>query len=276
MSDRGNLPVQIPLAIPTPGNVRFRRALRTLDRMVLDVIANARRARTLRPDAPPSTLIEMLLASRDADTGEALSDHEVRNEVITLFLAGHETTALLLTWGFTLLARHPDVVAQMREEITSIVGDREPTASDVPKLAYVRRVVDEILRLRSPIWGIARDAVTDDVMSGFRVHADDIVMPLIFLTHRHPDFWPDPERFDPERFRPEAVKARHHWAYLPFSLGPRMCIGNIFSLVEATVVFTMLLQRLEFHIDPASVPPAKAAITMRPDGPVPMRIRWRH
>jgi cytochrome P450 len=101
-------------------------------------------------------------------------------------------------------------------------------------------------------------------------------MPVIFLTHRHPAFWNYPDRFDPERFLPEAVKARHHWSYLPFSLGPRMCIGNIFSLVEATVIFTMLFQHVEFEIDPTRVPPPKAAITMRPDGPVPMKIRWRH
>jgi cytochrome P450 len=276
MSDRGNSPVQLPLKIPTPGNLRFRRVLQTLDRMVLDIVAKARAGRAQKANEPASTLLEMLLDARDAETGATLNDQDVRNEVVTLFLAGHETTALLLTWGFTVLAREPAVVAQMRAEIARIVGDREPTPADVPKLQYVRRVIDEILRLRAPVYSTARDVVADDVLGGFRIRAGEIALPVIFLTHRHPAFWPDPDRFDPDRFLPEAVKARHHWAYLPFSLGPRMCIGNIFSLVEATVIFTMLLQHVEFEIDPTRVPPPKAAITMRPDGPVPMKIRWRH
>ena len=276
VSERGNSPMQLPLFVPTPGNVRFKRVLRDLDRMVLEIVAQAREARRTRANEPASTLIEMLLDARDADTGAALSDRDVRNETITLFLAGHETTALLLTWGFTLLAREPEVVARMREEVARVVGDREPTAADVQKLTYMRRVIDEILRVRPPVWVAARDVVADDAIAGYRVRAGDVVMPAIFLTHKHPDFWPEPERFDPERFAPDAVKARSHWAYLPFTLGPRMCIGNVFTLVEATVVFAMLLQQFEFAIDPARIPPTKAVITARPSGPVPMTIRWRH
>lgn len=271
VSERGNAPVQIPLRIPTPANLRFRRALRTLDDAVYDVIKKARAA---GPEAAP-TLLGMLLQSRDADTGAGLTDQELRNEVLTLFLAGHETTALLMTWGFTLLARQPAVVARMRDEVSAVLGDREPTAEDVPKLVYVRQVVDEILRLRPPAWVTARDAVKPDAIRGIRVEEGDMVMAAIYLTHRHPDFWEHPERFDPDRFAPEKAKGRHHWAYLPFSLGPRICIGNVFSLTEAVVLFSMLLQRIEFSmLDPDAVR-MEPTVTLRPAGAVPLRIRWR-
>ncbi|HSP81983.1 MAG TPA: cytochrome P450, partial [Myxococcaceae bacterium] len=197
VSERGNSTVQLPLAVPTPGTLRMRRALEMLDEQVHAIITRARAEREKGP-----TLLAMLLDARDADTGEGLSDKELRDEVITLFLAGHETTALMLTWGFTLLGEHPEVVRRMREEVERELGGREPTAEDLPKLAYVRQVIDEILRLRSPTWTVARDVVEDDVILGHRVCAGERVLPVSYLTHRHPDFWDEPQRFDPDRFSP--------------------------------------------------------------------------
>jgi cytochrome P450 len=272
ISDRSNTPVAFPTSVPTPANLRLRRAIRALDETVHAIVARARASRD--PAARP-TLLGMLLDARDADTGARLSDADLRNEVITLFLAGHETTALLLTWAFTLLAQAPHVVARMRAEVDAVLGDRAPTAEDLPRLGYVRQVVDEVLRLRPSAWTVARDAVADDVLGGFAVHAGDVVLPLTYLTHRHPDFWPDPERFDPERFDPQRAKARHHWAYYPFSLGPRVCIGNTFALAEGQVILTMLVQALEFGMAaPRAVRPT-AVVTLRPSGAVPVNIRWR-
>lgn len=269
ISDRGNAPVRLPLHWPTPDNLRLKHALSTLNRVTYQVIEQARQ----RPNA--DTLLGTLIAARDADTGEALSDAEIRNEVVTLFVAGHETTALALSWGFALLGRAPDVVARMRDEVHRVLGERPPTAADLPKLVYLRQVIDEILRLRCPIWTVARDTQQDDEIGGFRVRARDIVLPSAYLTHRHPEFWEDPERFDPERFTPERVKARPQWAYYPFSLGQRMCIGNTFSLVESQVVLALLLQRCDFAlVDPRPVP-QRATFTLRPGRSIKVRIRFR-
>lgn len=268
LSRRGNNPVALPLSIPSPGNLRLRRALALLDEMVYAIIARARKG-SARP-----TLLSMLIDARDADTGEALTDRELRDEVITLVLAGHETTALTLTWGFTLLGRHPEVVARMRAEVAEVLGEREPTADDLPRLPYLRQVVDEILRLRSPVWALARDVAADDTVCGVRVRAGETVMPLPYLTHRHPGFWQDPERFDPERFSPARAAGRHHWAYYPFSAGPRMCIGNLFSLVETQVILAMLLQRCDFELTSMRPVPLAPLMTLRPGGPVGIRLRW--
>jgi cytochrome P450 len=272
MSERSNRAMPLPLAVPTPANLRFRRALRTLEDKTFEVIAGAR---TGRAAAARPTLLGMLLDAKDAETGQGLSDVELRNEVITLFLAGHETTALLLTWGFTLLGPRPDLVARMRAEVEAVLQGRDPTAEDLPRLAYLRQVIDEILRLRSPTWTVARDVRTDDVLLGYRVRAGEVVLPCSYLTHRHPRFWEDPERFDPDRFAPDRAQDRPQWAYFPFSLGPRMCIGSIFALVEAQVILAMLLQRADFQLAPGPIPEPSAQITLRPQGPVNLQLTWR-
>jgi cytochrome P450 len=271
LSNRGNVPVVIPRWLPTPSNLKLQRSLEHLDEMVYGII---RRARTEERTARP-TLLSMMMDARDADTGEALTDRELRDEVITLVLAGHETTALLLTWGFTLLGKHPEVVAKMRAEVERVLGDRQPTADDLPKLGYLRQVIDEILRLRAPVWALGRDVVADDEICGLRVYAGETIMPLPYLTHRHPAFWTDPERFDPDRFHPDRAKTRHHFAYYPFSAGPRMCIGNIFTLVEAQIILAMMLQRCDFDLATTAPIPPKAMMTLRPGAPVPVRLRWR-
>lgn len=271
ISSRSNSALQLPLSVPTPGNLRFKKALKLLDEQVYRIIANARAQKD--HDARPS-LLGMLLDAKDA-SGQGLTDRELRNEVITLFLAGHETTALLLTWGFTLLGKHPEVVAKMRTEVDTVLGGRLPTTEDIPKLSYVRQVVDEILRLRSPTFAVARDTVADDVLAGFRVRAGEVVVPMSYLAHRHPKYWENPDAFVPERFAPENTRGRNQWAYFPFSLGPRMCIGNVFSLVESQVVLSLLLQRTEFELVPGVEAQPDAQITLRPTAPVNVRFRWR-
>ena len=268
LSTRGNVPV--PQWLPTPGNRRLRAALAHIDDMVYRII---REARTRERDARP-TLLGMLLESRDADTGEALSDRALRDELITLVLAGHETTALLLTWAFTLLGRHPEVVARMRAEVRDVLGDRHPTAEDLTQLPYLRCVIDEVLRLRSPVWALGRDVAADDELCGHRVRAGEMVMPLPYLTHRHPAFWEEPARFDPDRFRPERKAGRHPFAYLPFSLGPRMCIGHVFTIVEAQIVLALLLQRCDLELASLREVPLKPQMTLRPAAPVHVRVRW--
>jgi cytochrome P450 len=200
---------------------------------------------------------------------------DLRDEVITLFLAGHETTALLLTWGFTLLGRNPQVVEKLRAEVARELQDRAPSYDDCQRLTYMRQTIDEILRLRSPTWTVGRDTLSDAELGGFRIRRGDMVLPVNYLTHRHPEFWPDPERFDPERFAPELAATRPRTAYFPFSAGPRICIGNTFALVEAQVVLTRLLQRSEFELATDQAVPPIAGITLRPGAPVPVRFKLK-
>ena len=271
LSRRSELPVAIPRWLPTSGNRRLKQALTTLDSIVYGIIAAARET----PDESRPTLLSMLMAARDEESGEPLSDLELRDEVLTLVMAGHETTALLMTWGFTLLSREPGVVARMRDEVDQVLNGREPTADDLPRLVYVKQVIHEILRLRPPAWILGRDVAADGELAGFRVRAGELVTPLPYLTHRHPEFWPDPERFEPENFSAERVRERPNWAYYPFSAGPRSCIGSVFTLMEAQVIFALLLQQADFSLARDAPIPLKPMMTLRPGAAVDVTLRWR-
>lgn len=269
MSDRANGLV-LPAWFPTPRNIRFRRVLRELDTAMYSLIARAR----LRGEDDGS-LLWMILSAIDADTGKPLADHDVRAEVFTLFLAGHETTALTLTWMFAFLDGRPEILERMRAEVDAVLGGREPTFEDVPKLPYLRQVVEEALRLRPPAPMVARNVVQDDEIDGYRVKSGDVVFPFFWGTHRHPAFWPDPERFDPDRFAPERSKDRHSWSFIPFSGGPRTCIGNSFALVEASILVAQMLNRFDVQVlSCADVKPVAIA-TMRPSAPVRVVLRRR-
>jgi cytochrome P450 len=270
VGEQGN-GVVLPSWVPTPSNRKFHRTMKEVDAAVFKVIEAGRKR-----DGTDGTLLSMLMGSRDADTGEPLSDRDLRDEVFTMFVAGHETTALTLTWMFTLLDGRDDVLSAMREEVDRVLGDRDPTFEDVPKLVYLRQVVDETLRLRGPVAMNARNAVDDDEVLGFRIKKGDVVMPFFYGAHRHPDFWEDPERFDPARFAPEHAQKRHLWSYVPFSNGQRRCIGDTFSLVETVVLLAQLLRRFELTIAPGQdqVKPV-AIVTVRPDRPVHITLKAR-
>ncbi|MBL9039535.1 MAG: cytochrome P450 [Archangium sp.] len=262
--------IVLPEWVPTPGNRKFHHTMNEVEGAIYRVI-EAGRAST----GDEGTLLSMLLSSRDADTGQPLSDRDVRDEVFTMFVAGHETTALTLTWFFTLLEGHDDVLAKMRAEVDEVLQGRDPTFEDVPKLTSVRQVVDETLRLKGPVAMNARTAVDDDVVMGFELSKGDVVMPFFWGAHRHRDFWSDPERFDPTRFTPEQNKARHPWAYIPFSAGQRMCIGNTFSLVESVLLLAMLLRRFDVEVPPGQHVEPVVMATVRPSKAVQVRFRVR-
>ena len=263
--------VVLPKWVPTPNNLRFQRTMKEVEGAVYRVIAAGRRGQ-----AGEGTLLAMLLGSKDAATGEFLSDRDLRDEVFTMFVAGHETTALTLTWLFTLLDGRDDVLQKMRAEVDTVLGDRDPRFEDVPKLTYLRQVVDETLRLRGPVAMNARSAVADDELMGRRIRKGDVVMPFFHALHRHPAFWPEPDKFDPERFAPEASQGRDPWSYLPFSGGQRQCIGNTFSLVESVVLLAQLLRRFELDVAPGQAQVKQVAVvTVRPDRPVTITLRAR-
>jgi cytochrome P450 len=262
---RGPSHLQIPLWLPTPGNLRFRNALGELDALVYEIIANFR---SNKAEGADRTLLGAYLAARDPDSGEGMTDQQLRDEVITLYLAGHETTASLLTWSLYWLAKRPDIASRVAAEIDSIPLDDVPSMEQLKPLSYTSRFISEVLRLYPPAWTIARNAVEEDTILGYRIPAGSIVLLSPYLAHRWDEVWPDPLRFDPDRFAADALKDRHPFAYFPFSLGPRICIGMQFSLAEARLVLALILRRFTIKsLDGADVG-CTAAGTLRPARPI--------
>jgi cytochrome P450 len=256
---------QLPLWLPLPNHRRFLVARRTLDRIVYGFIQGRRRSGVDSGD-----LLSMLLATHDEETGEGMSDEQIRDEVMTIFLAGHETTALALTWTFYLLSTHPDVAHRHREEVGKVLSGRAPTVDDLPRLPFNRMVVDEAMRLYPPAWIFARMPVSDDVVGGYHLPRGVNVFLSSYITHRHPEFWENPEGFDPERFSPERSAGRPRYAYFPFGGGPRQCIGNNFALMEAQLILATIVQRFRLDLEPGYRPVPKPMITLRVRDGMPM------
>ena len=270
MSERSNRVVPIPNWLPTPDNLRLKRALRTLDETVREIVEEG----SCGDAGERPTLVHQLIHAVDPQSGRGFSPTELRDEAMTMVFAGHETMATTLMWGWHLLSEQPEVVARMRQEADSVFGDRHPDIEDLASLEYTGMVIDEILRLRNPVWAIGRDAVEADEVGSAPVRAGDGVTLSIYQLHRHPEFWERPEEFSPERFAPGVERHRHPFQYLPFSGGARFCIGRSFALAEAKVLFSMLSQRVRFEpVDDSVVEPI-AEITIRPSRPIVMRPRY--
>jgi cytochrome P450 len=278
----------LPLAIPTPANLRMRRALRTLDDFIYRLIDERRAASSAPQAAPPEPidlaaagpagrperdLLDKLLNASEAGTG--MSRQQVRDELMTMFFAGHETTAQALTWTWYALSQHPDVEARLHDELDHVLAGRPPTAQDLAQLPYTRRVVDETLRLFPPVWLFPRGAIHEDQLGGYHVPAGSLVFPCPYLIHRHPDAWERPETFDPDRFTPERFNDRMRAAYIPFGVGPRACLGNHYALQEAVLLVALFAQRYRFRLLPGHRVEPQSAITLYPAGGLPMRLEPR-
>jgi cytochrome P450 len=203
-----------------------------------------------------------------------MPDKLVRDEVMTLLIAGHETTANTLGWTWYALAQHPEVVERLEAEVDTLRG-AAPTMELFPRLVYTDRVIQEAMRLYPSAWSISRRALGDDEIGGYHIPAGSIVAMSPYTTHRHPAFWPDPERFDPERFTPEQVAARPRFAYFPFGGGARQCIGNYFALMESLIIIPTIVQH--FRLQPRWTEPIEghALVTLRPRGGVPVALERR-
>jgi len=263
---------RIPPYVPTPANLRFRRAMKTLDGIVYRLIAD-RRARAAANGGYGDDLLAMLMEAVDEGSGAParMTDQQLRDEIITMVLAGHETTANLLSWTFSLLARHPDVEARVRDEARRALGEREPTFEDVKSLEYTKLVLEEALRLYPPAWMFERQSVEPDTLGGYRVEAGSIIGVCPYVIHRHPAHWESPETFDPERFRPERADRRPRYAYLPFGGGPRTCIGNHFALMEAQIILAMIVRQDRLALDRGVAVELEPLITLRPKHGIRMR-----
>ncbi|MFD3534545.1 cytochrome P450 [Streptomyces sp. NPDC058664] len=270
--------------LPLPGNKRFFAGRDKLDAIVYRLMAERRQG-----DGQGADLLSMLLAARDADTGEPMEDHQVRDEAITMLMAGHETTANALTWSYHLLGHHPEARARMHEEIDEVLGDRLPTVEDLPRLAWTDAVLSEAMRLYPPIMGMARRPLDDFELLGHRIPKDSFVAIVPWVNHRDPRWWPQPERFAPQRWlkdpRPSdaadeltghAVQpGRPRLAYLPFGGGPRQCIGNTFSWMEGVMALATVGRNWEFEPVPGYVVDPLARITIRPRHGLPVTARRR-
>lgn len=249
----------LPEKYPTPRNLRFRRAVASLDHIVYGLIEERRRT-----GEDPGDLLSMLLNARDEQTGEGMSNQQLRDEVMTLFLAGHETTANALTWTWYLLAQHPQVADKLRAELAYVLAGRIPTVADLPALRYTTMVIEEAMRLYPPAWALSRDSLDWDEIGGYTIPPKSTINIIPYITHRHPDFWPNPETFDPERFSPERSAGRPRYAYFPFGGGPRQCIGSNFAMMEATLVLATIAQLYRVEVDPGHPIALDPLITLRP------------
>ena len=249
--------------LPTRANRASKRSRATLDELVYGMIGERRAA----PGAEHADLLGMLLDARDGDTDEAMTDKEVRDEVMTLLLAGHETTAVALAWTWVLLAQNPGAEAALHAEVDALAAP--PGFDDLDRLPYTRQVFAESMRLYPPAWSVGREAARDTELGGHAVPRGSTLLFAPLHLHRDPRFWDDPEAFRPERFAAEARAGRHKFAYLPFSAGRRGCIGEQFAWVEGTLVLATLAQRWRLAL--AAAPPAPhGSVTLRPSGPVRM------
>jgi cytochrome P450 len=246
--------------LPTARNRRARRALADLDAVVYRII-QARRGGVCPSNGD---LLSMLLSARDEETNATMTDRQLRDEVMTILLAGHETTSLALSWVWYLLAVNPDIRTRMAHEVRDVLGGRPPSFDDLERLPFARMVFDETVRLFPPAWGFSRQALSEDRLSGYRIGKGSIVFMIPFVLHRRPSLWPDPERFDPERFSVERAAGRHRFAYIPFGAGPRQCIGNQFAVTEAMIILAMISQRYRLDLVAGHPVEPQALITLRP------------
>ena len=256
-----------PLGFPTPRNRRLQAAIRSLD-SVVQVIINERR----KPDTDTGDLLSMLMLARDEETGEGMNDRQLRDEVMTLLLAGHETTSNALTWTWYLLSQHPDVERRLHTELEEVLGGNLPTVEHLPNLQYTHMVIEEALRLYPPVFGFGRKAIGEDVLGGYYVPANTNIWLSPYVTHRHPDFWENPEMFNPARFSPERYANLPHFAHFPFGGGPRLCIGSNFAMMEAQLILATIAQSYRLKLLPGHMVEPEVLLTVRPRNGLPMTL----
>jgi cytochrome P450 len=257
--------------MPTSKNRRFQAARAVLRAAVDHVIGERRR----KPSEGAHDLLSLLSEARDEETGEAMTDEQLRVEVTTFLLAGQETTSLALTWTWYLLSQHAEAQQRLEEEIDAVLGARPPEYADLANLPYTRMVIDEALRLYPPAWGFSRQALADDELGGYRLPRGWLAFVIPYVLHRLPAFWQNPDAFDPDRFSPAQSADRPKFVYLPFGAGPRQCIGNHFALIEAQLIVGTLAQRYRLHLVPGHRVEPWPLITLRPRFGMPMMIERR-
>ncbi len=256
----------LPAWVPTPRIPGLARAIGELDAIVYKLIAQRRASGEDRGD-----LLSMLLQARDED-GAAMSDKQLRDEVLTLFLAGHDTTALTLTWALYLLAQHPESLAALRSELQTVLQDRVPTVSDKPDLKYTEQVIQEAMRLYPPAWTVGRSAIETCEVGGQAIGVGDTVILSQWVAHHDPRWFADPDAFKPERWNGEFARALPRYAYFPFGGGPRVCIGSTFALMETVLILAVILQKWQPELCAGQSVILQPAVTLRPKSGIQMTL----
>jgi cytochrome P450 len=264
-------PLAAPSSWPTPLNRAFKEARRTMDEIVYALIRERRASGVKHGD-----LLDMLLEARDEDGGKGMDDEQVHDEVLTMFVAGHDTTANALTWTWYLLSQHPEVFARMQAEVDSVLNGRTPALEDLPSLSYVQQVFNETLRAYPAVPQVGpRRVLNDTTLRGYHVPAGSRLICSIYNIHHHPDFWPEPGVFNPDRWTEEKSAARHKLAFMPFGAGSRLCIGYSLALMEAHLLIALVAQHYEPRLVPGSKVEPEVAIIMRPRNGLPMTLHPR-
>jgi cytochrome P450 len=256
----------VPTWVPLPKQRRFRRARADLQRVVDHLVAD----RTARP-RDGDDVVSRLIASTGREADARVGEQRMRDELVTLLLAGHETTASTLSWAFYLIDQHPEVAERLHAEAVEVLGDRLPEHEDMRRLKYTGMVVQEVMRLYPPVWILTRQALADDEVGGYHVPAGSDVMICPYTLHRNPAFWTDPERFDPERFDPARAN-RPGYAYLPFGAGPRVCVGSSLGMMEAAFVLAMVARDLRLTKLSGHDVVAEPMLSLRVRGGLPMTV----
>jgi cytochrome P450 len=259
----------LPEWMPRPGDRRFHEAVQIADNILYKIIERRRETNEDTGD-----LLSMLMFARD-EAGGGMTNKQLRDELMTVMTAGHETAAIALGWTWYLLSQNPDVEAKLHNELAEVLGGRMPTFDDLGSLVYTKMVIEESMRLYPPVWPIPRVAVNDDVVGQYRIPAGSVVVISPFVVHRHPDFWSTPEQFNPERFSPDEASAREKYAYIPFGGGPRICIGNNFAMMQAQLTLAIIAQKYSLKLVPDHKVEPHSSSTTKPKYGLPMLIRAR-
>lgn len=269
--NQASLAFLLPSGLPLPGALSLQRAIRVLDRIIYDIIRERRSSGQSKGD-----LLDTLLRARDQETGQ-MSDAQLRDELKTLFLAGHETTAITLSWTTYLLAQHPEVDAQLADELDTVLSGRPPTFEDLAKLRYTEMVIKESMRLYPPVWGFSRKAIRAFEVDGYQLPGRTNAFLMQWVTHRDPRFFPEPEKFDPSRWRDDPIRSGKipRFAYFPFGGGPRVCVGAAFAMLEATLLLARISQRFRFAPVPDLPAEIRPSVTLRPKDGIKVVLKER-
>jgi cytochrome P450 len=270
ITERGQVPIRLGEKLPTARNRRFDAGVAAINAIVYRLI-EARRA----GGDPGDDLLGMLLTAQDEETGERMTDEQLRDELVTMFLAGHETTAIALSWSILLLSLNPAARRKLQDEVDTVLDGRAPGPEDYSSLPYTAAVIQEAMRLYPPLPITIRQALNDDVLDGYPVRAGSSIFVNFYALHHNPDVWDNPEGFEPERFLPGRDAGRHRYAYAPFGGGPRQCIGNNFALMEGVLALAMISQRYELNLCPGVDIRPHMPGTLRPRGGVPVIVKRR-
>jgi len=267
---RIDTPIQLPDWVPTPHKQREKKVLQTMDEVFFSVIDRRR-----KQDVQHEDLLSMLMEARDEETGETMSNQQLRDEILTIFVAGHETTQIALAWSFYLLSQNPDKLKILMNEIEQELKGEIPTPVSIRGLHYLKQVIDESMRCFPPAWIMGRKTIEPDVIDGYEIPAGTNVIMPIYVVHHDASIWENPDEFKPERFAIENLKEKHKYSFFPFGGGPRLCIGNNFAIQEMQVCLAMILQKFKVEVDDNFVPELDPLVTLRPKNTLYAKIYKR-